>query len=73
MNGSLIKNFKDFFGTIRKLKIGDRVDVEVKRGTSIFKTVVIVQGYKIPKVHLSMLPVTSTLQQKMWESWNNYK
>lgn len=70
MNGKLIKNYDDFNAVVRPLKIGDTVSVVVNRSSGIFKTDVLISGYKVPVVHLSRTnPVTDT-QQKLFETWN---
>jgi predicted metalloprotease with PDZ domain len=73
INRSLTKNLNDFFPVVRKLKTGDHVEVEVKRGSKQFKTFVTISGYQTPKINLTTVPSPTLIQQQRFESWNNLK
>ncbi|MEP6616191.1 MAG: hypothetical protein ABJA57_06405 [Ginsengibacter sp.] len=71
IGGLRIKSFSDFRSSISHFKIGELVIVEVKQPAGIYKTNVVITGFKEVKVRLSNLPETSVKQQQFWEIWKN--
>jgi predicted metalloprotease with PDZ domain len=69
MNGTLIKNISDFRTIVQKLKIGDTVQVEVKRSVILYKTAVVIGGYDVPVVNLSLSANASVLYRRLGEDW----
>jgi predicted metalloprotease with PDZ domain len=60
---------KDFFTIIGKTNIGDTVSIEVKRSSGIYKTNVVISGYKKAVVKIEELTTATLQQQKLRWHW----
>ncbi len=69
MDGRLINNYRDYRSIIEKIKLGDTVQVEVKRSGSFFKTAVIIRGYNVPVVNISVLANATPAQKRLADQW----
>jgi len=69
VNGSPIKNTKDFRAMLNRSHIGGKLMVAVQGQTGTRKTTVTLSGYKLPKPVIRKINGTTTLQQRLFDQW----
>ena len=71
VNDKPITTEREFFETIRSLKIGDRVVIEVEKPTGPKKIPVVIVGYKRTMVEISEISGASERQKNLLRSWES--
>jgi hypothetical protein len=54
---------------IRSIKPGDKIEMEVKRPTGLWKTNILVTGYKQPVVQITQLYKVTGKQMRLRDQW----
>jgi predicted metalloprotease with PDZ domain len=73
VNGTTIKQAREFRQLLRNVKLGDTVVVEVQRGASAFKANVLITSYQQPEVHVKELLQPTEKQKRLLNQWVNGK
>jgi Predicted protease with the C-terminal PDZ domain len=71
VNGILIKSTRDFRQTIRQVKPGDTVAIEVEQRTGLKKANVFITGYQLPEVRVAELNQSSQREKNLLNGWLN--
>jgi len=71
VNDTALKTEEAFWGMIRRLKIGDKVVIEVIKDSGPKKIPVTIAGYKAAVVKISQLPVINERQEILRRAWLN--
>lgn len=69
VNGKPVESHRGVSQVIRSAKIGDTVTMEVQRPAGVYKTNVLVTGYKQPVVHVTELKSRTGKQIKIYRQW----
>jgi predicted metalloprotease with PDZ domain len=69
INNTLVNNTDDFYRLLKNFQIGNTVNIEVERNTGIFKTTILITGYKQVAVHIISLPGQTAQQQQLQTDW----
>ncbi len=69
VNGSPIKNSKDFRAILNKSQVGERLMVEVQRPAGTWKASVTLSGYQLPKPVISKISQSTELQRRLFDQW----
>jgi predicted metalloprotease with PDZ domain len=69
VNGTPISAWPELRSTIARARVGDTVDVEVRRPTGSWRTKVVVTGYNRPMVRIEEIPGATERQRALRVGW----
>jgi predicted metalloprotease with PDZ domain len=69
LNGVPMRTRQDFQSAIAAIHIGDTLSIETKKGSVLTPHSIIICGYSIPLINISIEPTTTPRQRHMLQNW----